>query len=337
MANKLNHSFIKALTQSDEFSSQGRTEFNTPQTGVFHLTHDLCSFGIDEKELGAGVHTIQAAIRERNEKRGDRPTIFGIEDSKDPTNNDYMSFKELLNSLTIPQNPIEKMEKAILQLSKRTNGNPGNPVRVNVDEDFTFGYALDPKDFIFLLNSLEEAGYINLTWITEHLVRGKSPKAIYNRTKECDLDFLLKGWQFIQDLKKGNKESKQGFVACYFDEKHKKYSEAIVRGITNTNLFKPMIIRDEDYPETILEKGLGEIRRSRFVIADLSGSRHSVIFETGFAFGLGLDVIFVMKKEELESCDVKKEFYTKNYKIIPYSDEKELEEVVERAIKARIS
>ena len=46
------------------------------------------------------------------------------------------------------------------------------------------------------------------------------------------------------------------------------------------------------------------IRRSKFVVADFTGQRGGVYFESAFALGLGLPVVLTCSKEELEAGKV---------------------------------
>jgi nucleoside 2-deoxyribosyltransferase len=81
-----------------------------------------------------------------------------------------------------------------------------------------------------------------------------------------------------------------------------------------------------------LEKALSEIRKSKFVIANLTGTRSSVFFEAGFAFGLNKDIIFVYD----EKGGLPPEFYAKHYQCYAYKDEIELKDILKNAIAARI-
>jgi hypothetical protein len=57
--------------------------------------------------------------------------------------------------------------------------------------------------------------------------------------------------------------------------------------------FKPLRIDEKDYVGGISDEIMGEIRRSRFVVADYTGQRNGVYFEAGFALGLGLGLAVI--------------------------------------------
>jgi nucleoside 2-deoxyribosyltransferase len=42
---------------------------------------------------------------------------------------------------------------------------------------------------------------------------------------------------------------------------------------------------------------IAQIRRSRFIVCDLTGYRGGVYFEAGFAYGLGLEVIYTCRED----------------------------------------
>jgi nucleoside 2-deoxyribosyltransferase len=56
-------------------------------------------------------------------------------------------------------------------------------------------------------------------------------------------------------------------------------------------------IDNVEHVNDINDEIIGQIRRSRFVVCDLTGYRGGVYFEAGFAYGLGLDVIYTCRKD----------------------------------------
>ncbi|MBI4810551.1 MAG: hypothetical protein HY800_03750 [Ignavibacteriales bacterium] len=59
-----------------------------------------------------------------------------------------------------------------------------------------------------------------------------------------------------------------------------------------------------EHNDPIDQKILVEIRRSRFVIADLTGNRGGVYFEAGYALSLGIPVIWICEKGTKVHFDV---------------------------------
>jgi nucleoside 2-deoxyribosyltransferase len=52
--------------------------------------------------------------------------------------------------------------------------------------------------------------------------------------------------------------------------------------------------------EGITDRILSEIRLAQFVVADFTGQRGGVYFEAGFARGLGREVIWMCREDELK-------------------------------------
>lgn len=129
-------------------------------------------------------------------------------------------------------------------------------------------------------------------------------------------------------------DSDQGFIASWFNTSTNKSIKAIEDAIIEAG-FKPMCIKGEHFAERIMDKALGEIRKSKFVVVDLTGNRGSVFFEAGFTFGLGIESIYVYKESDVEEGS-QLEFYVKHYKCYGYKDEKELKDKLRDAILARI-
>ena len=108
------------------------------------------------------------------------------------------------------------------------------------------------------------------------------------------------GWERLEKLKEVNPESNQCFVAMWFDDKIKQiYDEAFVKAILEAG-YKPHRVDQREYNEKIDDEIIVQIRRSRFIVADFTGQRGGVYYEAGFAKGLGLEVIFTCKKDEID-------------------------------------
>lgn len=142
------------------------------------------------------------------------------------------------------------------------------------------------------------------------------------------------GWNITNSLEKKNKESNRGFIAIWFNNSMNESMSAIEKAIDESG-FRSVCIKNEQFPETIMEKALGEIRKSRFIVVDLTGERVDVAFEAGFAFGLGIEIIYVYSKEKYKD-DLPKGFYARHFQCHGYGNKEELKEIVKNTISARI-
>ncbi len=193
------------------------------------------------------------------------------------------------------------------------------------DPEFAYplAYARNSFEFKALLKLLKEKKLIEFT-----LTNVPEGRQYLNAT------LLVDGWDLASGLAKSNKDSNQGFVAVWFDDSMNESILAIEEGIREAG-YNPVCIRDIYFPERIMDKALAEIRKSRFVVVDLTGNRSSIFFEAGFAHGLGIEAIYIYKEGgEKEKSPL--EFYVKHYQCHKYSQPSEVKEIVKNAINARI-
>ena len=122
----------------------------------------------------------------------------------------------------------------------------------------------------------------------------------------------MNGIKYYQEYQKklltDNFSSNQGFVAMWFNSKENAdpekfrpdmqtiYSEYISEGIKDAG-YDPFKIDCKEHCNDINDEMIAEIRKSRFMVADLTGYRGGVYWEAGFAFGLGLPVIYTCHKK----------------------------------------
>ncbi len=126
------------------------------------------------------------------------------------------------------------------------------------------------------------------------------------------------GWQYLEDLKKINTDSQQGFVAIWFtDEMQKIYESTISEGILYAG-YRPHKVDLREHNEKIDDEIIAQIRRSRFVLADFTGQRGGVYFEAGFGKGLGIEVFWSCRKDEID----KLHFDIRQYNCIDWEPDK---------------
>jgi hypothetical protein len=191
-----------------------------------------------------------------------------------------------------------------------------------MESAYPLAYAKNAAEFESLLNFLKEKNLIkyNLSGIS-------------GQSFQITASLLADGWTRVNNSTASNKESSQGFIAIWFDEKMEESIAAIEAGIQASG-FEPICIKDKYFPERIMDKALAEIRKSRFIVVDLTESRNSVFFEAGFAYGLGIEAIYVYKKDSKGSSPL--DFYVKHYQCYEYSDPADLKEIIKNAVSARI-
>lgn len=79
--------------------------------------------------------------------------------------------------------------------------------------------------------------------------------------------------------------------------------------------YKPERIDRVEHNNRIDDEIIAWLRRARFVVADFTGQRGGVYFESGFALGLNIPVIWTVREDQLEG-DKGVHFDTRQYNFI---------------------
>jgi nucleoside 2-deoxyribosyltransferase len=96
--------------------------------------------------------------------------------------------------------------------------------------------------------------------------------------------------------------------------------------------FEPILIDEVPTNNTINDAMINEIKSCRFCIADLSKGRNAVYWESGFALGLGKQVILTCQESDQDEIA----FDTMAFPRIIYKDVQQLEKLLIDRIKARL-
>ncbi len=139
--------------------------------------------------------------------------------------------------------------------------------------------------------------------------------------QEKEFKVASQGWIRLDELSKAGGKSTQGFVAMWFDESIRHlYDDAIAPAISDSG-YKPHRVDLREHNEKIDDEIISQIRRSKFVVADFTGHRGGVYYEAGFAKGLGLDVFWLCREDDLDNLH----FDIRQYNCIVWSEDKKHE------------
>ncbi|WP_232369164.1 nucleoside 2-deoxyribosyltransferase [Leptospira abararensis] len=227
----------------------------------------------------------------------------------------FITFDEILNYY--PENLAEKQKLSLLNLSK-IEVNYGSYISEIEPNDV---FAKDNKELIFYLNILLEKNLI----LHDMSLTGNGQLTVKK-------GILIKesGWIEIEkNIKSEN--SKQVFVAMWFDPSMDKAYNEIEKACKDNN-FRAFKINSKEHNNEISGEILYEIRKSKFLIAEVTGQRPGVYFEAGYAMGLNIPVIFCVKKNEIDEVH----FDTRQYNHVVWESESELYEKLHNRIKGSI-
>lgn len=192
------------------------------------------------------------------------------------------NFQELLDSSFVPRNISDKIDLLIRFFSKKS-GFIGQVIEVNTKFDYPIAFCKNEVEFIYLLSHLEEKGLISAAQKGSRYV------------------LKFQGWDRVDDLNRIVTKKKQGFIAMWFDESMNEIYEHGFRKAVKDCGYNPMKIDLKEHNNKIDDEIMVEIRNSGFLIADFTGNRGGVYFEAGFAKGLGIDVIWTCRKNDLQN------------------------------------
>jgi len=117
--------------------------------------------------------------------------------------------------------------------------------------------------------------------------------------RSCSL--TMKGWEEFERLQKPRIEGNYAFMAMQFDNEvlQKIYTEFIVNAVKETGFTIRKV--NEFQPAGLIDNHISvAIRKSHFIIADLSDDNRGAYWESGFASGLGKPVIYICEEDKFE-------------------------------------
>lgn len=187
----------------------------------------------------------------------------------------------------------------------RKSCHPGIVVRVSGRNDFVIGFCQNYDELHFCLCFLEKQGLI------------ESVKYESNADACCRVSAT--GWAYLSGV--GTDSKDQGFIAMAFclatsDLLH---TAGLNPGIESAG-YKPQRIDRKEHNNRIDDEIVAEIRKSKFVVADLTGKNAGAYFEAGFAMGLGKPVIWTCQQSEIDAGNV--HFDTRQYSIVSWEPDK---------------
>lgn len=193
---------------------------------------------------------------------------------------------------------------------------PGSWVDLH-EEHVPLTYAESGDAFTFVIGALIDGGFLDGNLHSDGAKVRLSPA----------------GWQRVTDIESGTvAQPKQAFVGMSFGSPHRGSVEAgIVEGISKAG-YAPWIADRVEHVEKIDDRIVAEIRRSAFVVADLTGHRQNVYYEAGFAAALGKRVIYTCAEAEKEPPH----FDLRQFNILIWKDQADLAERLRYRIEAVI-
>ncbi|NBJ15219.1 MAG: hypothetical protein FNP40_06540 [Dehalobacter sp. 4CP] len=280
--------------------------------GSYSISDIARDYVCEDKNTQQHRVKLSSFLRERTIKNLEKITVV-VED-KDGQPVPRITIEGIVEAF--PKNLADRIDRALLNLALLSKF-AGDKVKLNEKD-----YSIFCPDSI----RIDATFFIMEQLISEDYVKG-------HQGFPTELIVTSKGWNRVADLQRTvNKESKQGFVAMWFDSSMDLvWKKAIQKAITDAG-FTPRRIDNKEHNNKICDEIIAEIRNSKFVVCDFTGQRGGVYFEAGFALGLGLPVIWTCKSNEVD----KLHFDTRQYNHIVWDEEEDLYTKLFNRIKATI-
>jgi nucleoside 2-deoxyribosyltransferase len=228
-----------------------------------------------------------------------------------------ISVNELLAQF--PQTASEFLNRILLNLSRLAT-RPFSEISLNFTKpDNLYLFTKGIGECMTIFEELSEQGLIRDSGSTLQ--------------ETCKI-LTLRSWEIIENLQNSAIDSKQAFVAMWFDKSMNDYYEDGIKKAIEDAGYVPIRIDLKEFNNKICDELIAEIKRSKFLIADFSGLRSGVFFEAGFAKGLGREVIFTIMKADVD--ELEKHFDTRQYNHIVYDSPEDLRKRLYNRIGATI-
>ena len=195
---------------------------------------------------------------------------------------------------SFPNYSVADKQRLLIQVLDERSSYPGQLVSLNYQSLRPRVWASGSDEVRYLSEALEGRGLVKLTQVSS----GAS----------CQI--TPAGWDYIDNIQRERSQSSQVFVAMWFDSSmNSAWENGIKPALVNSGYEPYRVDNDSSNLGRIDAKIEMEIKRSRFLVADVTGGRQGVYYEAGYAMGLGLPVIWSVKNDH--KCDM--HFDTRQY------------------------
>lgn len=221
----------------------------------------------------------------------------------------------LLAIASFPQLGITERSERLLIWLLRKETRVGAMIEINDGRAISLTHCMDLDEVGSLAAMLGEEGLIKY-----------ARAGISNPT--CKL--TLSGRSKAEGLLTKSIRSVRGFVAMWFDQNmNEVFDAALWPAIFNAG-YEPFRVDMKDHANKIDDEIIAGIRQSRFIVADYTGHRGGVYYESGFAQGLGIPVIWTCHKAHAKDLH----FDIRQYNCLLYDDPDDLRLRLQNRIEA---
>ena len=273
-----------------------------PTCGDYTITQTVVRQKLDH----ANRYKLSAWTRDKKEPGQPAPEIT--------TDN----FDAIISSL--PNYSVADKQRLLIQVLAERTSHPGESVYLNYRSLWPRIWAAGSEEVHYVGEALEGRGLIKFT-----------QKSGDYTIDNCQI--TPAGWDYIDNVTREKSTSSQAFVAMWFDQAMDAAWNHGIKPAVERAGYKPYRVDDDPSNLGRIDAKIEtEIKRSRFLVADVTGGRQGVYYEAGYAMGLGLPVIWSVR----DGCMGDMHFDTRQYNHIIWSDPKDLADQLEVRVIATI-
>lgn len=244
----------------------------------------------DSRVDSSEIPLLQAWIREHKETKSKPPLLIHTE------------IDRIL--LSLPGPSIAEKKERLLQAIGRRSPRLGGPVKLEPKHDYPLAWVADDYEMDYLLKALVDEGQLETTTYDHYFI------------------VSTEGWSAIGHIDNNFLESEQAFVAMWFDHDFQTSTYPSIKRAIQRCGFRPYMVGEDKNEEKIDHRIMANIKKSRFMVADVTGQRNGVYFEAGYAKGLGIPVIWSVRSDQIEDVH----FDTRQFPHINWENLENLEE-----------
>jgi nucleoside 2-deoxyribosyltransferase len=201
--------------------------------------------------------------------------------------------------------PAELCDNLLLWFADQTDGRVGRKIGA--------GRSFSDPDLVATVGAIDGS---DVSWAA-HALRDLIHFSARHHDGSLDLNFgaeiMLSGWSRIEELRRARVASRYAFFARQFSspDMDALYERCLRDAVAQTGYHLRIATQKAGHIDAIVED---EIRRCRFLIADLSDDNAGAYWEAGFAEGLGKPVIYICRDKEKNGETAKKTHFDTDHR-----------------------
>ena len=251
----------------------GRYFFECPRCGPFSMSpHALALLPVDLTCVEDGAKKLSYALTKATKKE---QWAFITDDL----------LENLIRNTSLP-GLAEQLNELVSWLAEN-QPDPGAEIQMTEQIEAASG-AKSSAAFAFVCGHARDQGLIDV--LVERMLSGEYLLGPARLT--------FQGWQYYEELQRGNSTSRTVFMAMQFGDKELDaiYRDHFKAAVEATGFDLKRL--DEGQPAGLIDDRLRvEIRQARFLIADLTHHNKGAYWEAGYAEGLGKPVIYTCRRD----------------------------------------